>query len=106
VSRALVFGGALAAAAVIALMLMPARTVREAPPVTRSARQPEPLVRIRETRLAGAVAATPVRLVASQDVKRVMPVGDANRVSVIAPAGRRSAVLATRNEKITVVWIY
>ncbi|HEV8410107.1 MAG TPA: hypothetical protein VGQ30_06340 [Gemmatimonadaceae bacterium] len=120
-SRPLVFGAALAAAAAaIALMLMPVRDARRAPqahgqtasarpavetPSASSSRQPGPLVRVRETRLPGAVAATPVRLVASQDVKRVA-VGDSSGVSVIPPAGRRSAVLATRNEKITVVWIY
>jgi hypothetical protein len=124
VPRPLVFGGALATAAAIALLLMPARDVRVDAPghvqtVARvspapaavstpstSSPQGKPLVRIHQTRLAGAVAATPVRLVASQDVKPMLQRGDSIGVSVIPPAGMRSAVLATRNQKITVVWIY
>jgi hypothetical protein len=124
VSRPLVFGGALVAAAAIAMLLMPAREIRvDVPaavrtaarvspePATRSAPSTpltplKPLARIHETRFADAVAATPVRLVTSQTSERHMPASEFDGVSVAPPSGIRSTVLATRNPKITVVWLY
>lgn len=63
------------------------------------------VVAIPPTRFADAAAATPSRFVASQTVSeplQVDPVG----VSVYPPTGVRSAVLATRNPAITIVWLY
>jgi hypothetical protein len=56
-------------------------------------------------RFAEAVAATPVRLVASQSVA-VRVSGDPDAVTVRAPEGTRVAVLKTGNAAITVVWLY
>ncbi len=124
VSRPFVFGGALAAAAAIALLLMPVRDVHVDAPVHAQAiarvspapatvstlstpkTQAEPLVRIHETRFADVVAATPVRFVTSQSSEPPIPSSDSGGVSVTPPAGTRSTVLATRNPKITVVWLY
>ena len=116
--RPMLWGGALVAAATFAVWLMPARTARVVGPsnmaavvakatVPAPAIREQPLVRYRETRFADAVAATPVRLVASQLTEPpIVMVGDSTGVAVSPRAGRRSAVLATRNEKITVVWLY
>ena len=124
VARPLVFGGALASVAAIAMLLMPTRELQVAAsvplqavarvspaPVAVSSPSPrvvheKPLVRIRETRFADAVAATPVRLVMSQTSEVHMPAAEFDGVSVTPPAGIRSTVLATRNPKITVVWLY
>jgi hypothetical protein len=120
VSRPLVFGCALAAAATIAMLLMPARDVpghvqtaarvssapATIPALSMPLTQPKPLVRVHEARFADAIAATPVRFVTSQTSEQQAPASDFNGVSVAPPPGVRSTVLATRNAKITVVWLY
>jgi hypothetical protein len=121
--RPVLWGGALAAAAGVAFFLMAGRRVPassgvQAPALVHSnpgvvpAMNPASLVpmsrraAVRATRLAEVAAATPVRFVASQELERPMPRGDASGVSVSPPAGTRAAVLATRNAGITVVWLY
>lgn len=116
--RPLVWSGAVAAAAALALMVMPVRTAQRIPlsePAhvqvaahleTRSEKPVSALVRMRPVRFQAVSAATPVRFVASQTMDEPMTPVDSNGVSVASPAGTRSAVLATRNSKITVVWLY
>lgn len=74
-------------------------------PVAHVARNAPTPAQVTGRRFAEPVAATPVRLVASQPVA-VRATGDADGVTVRAPAGTRSAVLRTGNAAITVVWLY
>ncbi len=67
---------------------------------------PSGLVPVQAKRFPDAVAATPVQFIASQPVEQPMRPSDSTGVSVTPPAGTRSLVLATRDPKITVVWLY
>lgn len=122
-TRSLLWGGALAAA--LALLLIPQRIVHvpidvHAPAVAHvnppadtasneasaSRTSSGSLVRVRARRFAAAVAATPVRFVESQTAEPPTPPTDSIGVGVVPPADKHAVVLATRNPKITVVWLY
>ncbi len=91
VARPFVWSGALVAVGVVAFLVMSVRMEEH---------------RVQPVRFPEAVAATPVRFVASQTTEQPITPVESNGVSVAPPAGTRSAVLATRNAKITVVWLY
>jgi hypothetical protein len=111
----LIWGGSFVGAAVLALLMIPAHAVPVAQPVhvpvaarasAEPTPQPRPEDRIQATRYADAIAATPVRFVTSQISEQRISASDFGGVSVAPPSGVRSTVLATRNAKITVVWLY
>ena len=131
VSRGVLWGGALAATTAAAMLLAPARQapgarstpastfVRAVPtpaadtsPRASSRRKAPPahaqndLIPVQATRFPDAVAATPARFVASQPTEQRVAGAELLGVSVAPPVGTRSVVLATRNPKITVVWLY
>jgi hypothetical protein len=122
--RSLLWGGALAAAS-LAVLLISQRAAHlsidaHAPPVVRASAPAEAPKRdttageprakdpgsVRATRFEAVVAATPVRFAESQAVEAPMPPADSLGVSVVPPADKHAMVLATRNAKITVVWLY
>jgi hypothetical protein len=134
-SGPLIWTGALAAAGIVALVLTPHADVHvrgdahAAPPAAQTAvveprpagrPSPAPIVRppsarlnragtaipVTAVRFAEVASATPVRFAASQSSEAPMPPGESSGVSVVPPAGKSAAVLATRNSKITVVWLY
>ena len=64
------------------------------------------LLEVQAKRFPAAVAATPARFIESQPVETSMRPSASSGVTVAPPVGMRSAVLATRNPKITIVWLY
>ncbi len=131
VTRSALWTGALAAAAAVVLFFPPARrstashnatvsTVARVAPTPSAAEEPrtssrpksppvptlDGLVPVPATRFPDPVAATAAQFVASQLTEQRMAWPESSGVSAAPPMGTRAVVLATRDPKITIVWLY
>ena len=114
-ARPILWGAALAGAAAavtLLVLLRPTQTSQSARTAAIPALTPQAdalmkaPVPVRPTRFAPTPPATAVRFVASQPSEHPTLPTASEGVSVAPASGTRSAVLATRNSKITVVWLY